>query len=228
MAAAKGYAIGQVIVPARCKACGQSLEAVAAIRRQRRQVVDLPPVQARVSEHQAETKGCPGCGAQTTGAFPEGVAAPAQSGPGVVTIAVYLNQAPLLPLERTGAVRAEGFGCPLSEGTLASAVAACHERLAETAAAIKQGVTGASVAHFDETGVNVGGQGAWLHVASAPRLTCSAAHQKRGREALDELGVVPTFCRIRGYLSTLRKQGLPILSALGQAIVGAPPRPATA
>ena len=35
------------------------------------------------------------------------------------------------------------------------------------------------------------------------------------------------FCRIRGYISTLRKQGLPILSALGQAIAGNPPMPAT-
>ena len=36
------------------------------------------------------------------------------------------------------------------------------------------------------------------------------------------------FCRIRGYISTLRKQGLPIFSALSQAIVGTPPMPVTA
>ena len=35
------------------------------------------------------------------------------------------------------------------------------------------------------------------------------------------------FCRIRGYISTLRKQGMPILDALGRAILGAPPMPAT-
>jgi len=35
------------------------------------------------------------------------------------------------------------------------------------------------------------------------------------------------FCRIRGYISTLRKQGMPILAALGQAIAGNPPMPAT-
>src|SRR3989304_1216457 len=36
------------------------------------------------------------------------------------------------------------------------------------------------------------------------------------------------FCRIRGYISTLRKQGMPILAALSRAIVGNPPMPATA
>ena len=36
---------------------------------------------------------------------------------------------------------------------------------------------------------------------------------------------VDRFCRIRGYISTLRKQGIPILSALGQAMVGRAPMP---
>ncbi len=35
------------------------------------------------------------------------------------------------------------------------------------------------------------------------------------------------FCRIRGYLSTLHKQGLPILASLRQAIIGDPPLPLT-
>ena len=37
---------------------------------------------------------------------------------------------------------------------------------------------------------------------------------------------VQTFCRIHGYLSTLRKQGVPLLSALQQALVDHPVFPA--
>jgi len=156
-------------------------------------VVDLPPVKARVIEHQVETKCCPGCGVETSGQFPEGVLAPTQYGPGVATVAVYLNQEQLLPLERSCEVLADLFNCPISEGTLEKAVAECHEQLAETEAAIKRGVEEAKVAHFDETGLNIGGKTRWLHVASTPGLTYYAAHQKRGREALDEIGILPKF-----------------------------------
>jgi transposase len=183
----------KVHAPARCKACGQSLQGVLATRRERRQVVDIPPVKARVVEHQAETKCCPGCGAETTGAFPEGVEAPAQYGAGVATVGVYLNQEQLLPLERTCEVLADLFHCPMSEGTLEKAVGECHAQLAETEAAIKREVTGAKVAHFDETGLNIGGKTSWVHVASTSGLRFYATHQKRGREALEEVGVLAKF-----------------------------------
>jgi transposase len=181
----------QVHAPAPCAACGRSLAAVPALRRERRQVVDLPPLQVRVLEHQAETKQCPGCGAAASGEFPAGVAAPVQYGPEVATLAVYLTQAQLLPLERTGEVLAEVFGCPLSERTLERAVGACHARLAGVEAAIKQGIVAARVVHYDETGLQVGGKGAWLHVASTAYLTFYALHPQRGRTAMDAIGVVP-------------------------------------
>ena len=171
----------QVHPPAHCHACGQNLADVPAVRRERRQVVDLPPVAARVVEHQAETTRCPVCGAETTGVFPQGIAAPAQYGPGVAAMALYLNQAQLLPLERTCAVLAEVFGCPVAEATLERAVAVCHAQLAETEAAIKRGVEAGLLAHFDETGADSGGKLFWFHVASTARLTYYAVHQKRGR-----------------------------------------------
>jgi transposase len=183
----------KVHTPAHCHTCGESLDEVEAIRRERRQVVDIPVVKARVVEHQAETKCCPECGSETSGAFPEGVKGPAQYGPGVGTVAVYLNQEQLLPLERTCQVLADLFGCPISEGTLERAVGECHEQLDEVEAAIKRGVEGARVVHFDETGVNVGGSNYWLHVASTAGLTFYALHKKRGRAALDEVGVLPKF-----------------------------------
>lgn len=179
--------------PIDCRGCGESLEQASVIRRERRQVMDLPPVRLQVTEHQAETRRCGSCGVETSGQFPVGVEAPVQYGARVAPLAVYLNQEQLLPEERTCRVLAEVFGCPISEATLERAVGTCHAALAEVEAAIKQGVTEAGVAHFDETGARLGGKRFWLHVASTPRLTLYATHSKRGREAMDELGVLPAF-----------------------------------
>ena len=119
--------------------------------------------------------------------------APVQYGPSVATVAVYLNQEQLLPSDRTCRVLSDLFDCPISEGTLERAVGECHEQLSGVEAAIKQGVEKAGVAHFDETGVNVGGKSRWLHVASTPSLTLYAVHHKRGREAIDEIGILPKY-----------------------------------
>lgn len=183
----------KVHAPEHSQSCGQRLEAVVAIDWERRQVIDIPPVKARVIEHQAETKCCPGCGQKTSGRFPEEVTAPVQYGPRVAAVAVYLNQGQLLPLERTCEVMRDLFDCPIAEATLESAVGRCHEQLAETEATIKQGVKEAKVAHFDETGLDVGGKTRWLHVASTGNLTFYAIQDKRGREAMDEIGVLPNF-----------------------------------
>jgi transposase len=182
-----------VHAPIECRGCGERLDAAPVVRSERRQVLDLPPVRLQVTEHQAETRQCAGCGVETSGQFPTGVEAPVQYGPSVAGLAVYLNQEQLLPEERTCRVLAEVFGRPISEATLERAVETCHTQLAAVEAAIKQGITEAEVAHFDETGARLGGKRFWLHVASTATLTFYAAHPKRGREAMDALGVLPAF-----------------------------------
>ena len=179
--------------PIACGGCGQRLDEAPVVRRERRQVLDLPRVRLVVTEHRAETRCCPGCRIETSGPFPDGVDAPVQYGPGVAGLAVYLNQEQLLPEARTCRVLAEVFDSPISEATLERAVERCHTQLAEVEAAIKQGVTEAEVAHFDETGARLGGKRFWLHVASTATLTFYATHAKRGREAMDALGVLPAF-----------------------------------
>jgi len=183
----------QIYAPTHCRTCGESLNEAVPTRRERRQVVDIPPIKARIVEHQAQTRRCPSCGVETAGTFPEDVVAPIQYGPSVATIAVYLNQEQLLPSDRTCRVLSDLFDCPISEGTLERAVGECHEELSEIEATIKRGIEKVGIAHFDETGTNVGGKRRWLHVASTRSLTYYAVHQKRGREAIDEIDILPKF-----------------------------------
>jgi transposase len=78
-------------------------------------------------------------------------------------------------------------------GTLHTAVKSCFEGLEQTEGAIEEGLRQSAVGHFDETGLRVGSEGKWVHVASTPTLTHYGVHQKRGAQATSEIGVLPSF-----------------------------------
>ena len=176
-----------------CHACGTSLSSVSALTHDRRQVHELPPLQLQLIEHQAEVKCCPACAATSRGAFPADVTVPVQYGSGLRGLMVYLMNAQLLPSDRTREVLSEVFGCDISEGTLYNARAQCYEQLAPVEQRIKQSLESAAVLHNDETGLRVNRKLWWLHVASTSELTYYFVHPKRGREAIDEIAVLPTF-----------------------------------
>lgn len=85
------------------------------------------------------------------------------------------------------------FGPPLAEGPLAAALTEGAASLAESEAEIKDGLTRAPVATFDETGFYVAGHREWVHVASTPLLTPYGPHAKRGAEATRAIGLLPAF-----------------------------------
>jgi transposase len=60
----------------------------------------LPVLRLMVTEHQVEVISCPTCNHLTAASFPVGVNAPAQYGPQMQALAVYLSQYQLLPMER--------------------------------------------------------------------------------------------------------------------------------
>ena len=185
----------QVVVhsPAQCAHCGMSLSTIAADTYERRQVVDLPPLVLTVVEHRAACKTCPACQQPTSAAFPPAVLAPVQYGPRLKAIGVYLLDYQLLPFARASELLADLCGCTLSQGTLQTAMTTCAAGLVETEAAIKAALQHAAVAHMDETGLAVAGKRHWLHVVSTSSLTHYACHAKRGRGAMDAIGLLPAL-----------------------------------
>ena len=179
---------------AQCGTCGAALVGGAErVDAERRQVVDLPPPRLVVTEHRVVRVACPGCGAETAGAFPLGVTQPVQYGDRLVAVGVYLHAYQLLPYARTRELLGDLFGAAPSEGTLQTAATACAAGLVPVAAAIAAALRRAPVGHFDETGVRVTGQRQWWHVASTPTLTHYGVHPRRGTGALDALGILPGF-----------------------------------
>jgi transposase len=140
-----------------------------------------------------ETIRCPQCQHVARGMFPPEVSAPAQYGQGVRALAVYLNQYQLLPEARTCETLRDLLGCSLSDGTVVRWVQVAAERLAPTVARIADLVIASRVQHADGTGVRIAGQLQWLHVNSTRWLTHLAWQRKRGRHALEAIGIWPRF-----------------------------------
>jgi transposase len=72
--------------PARCGCCGKSLKSAPVTAVERRQVIDIPPVKAVTTEHQMLTVKCR-CGCETKAQAPDGVTAPVQYGPRIMSFA---------------------------------------------------------------------------------------------------------------------------------------------
>jgi transposase len=179
--------------PTVCGACQTPLDGLVAERVERRQVRDLPPVRLVVTEHRAERVRCPHCHTLTPAVFPADVEAPAQYGPGVRALAVYLSQQQLLPFARVRAVLSEVVGCPLSVGTVVSLVQRCARALVESEAETKTALRSAAVLHTDETPIRVNGQWQWVHVSSTAGLTHFGVQPQRGATATEAIGILPHF-----------------------------------
>jgi len=179
--------------PKSCEQCGCGLQEEVGRVKDRRQLHDLPDVRLHVQEHRIEEICCPTCQHWTLASFPAGVHAPAQYGPRVQALAVYLSQFQLLPLARTCEALSDLCGCSLSQATLVNWMAQAATTLEPTIQRIKALLIAGSLLHADETGIRIKGLLHWLHVAATRWLTLYGWHRKRGQEAMEQMGVWPHF-----------------------------------
>ena len=182
--------------PGCCGSCGAGLGGARVTGMERRQVTEIPPVKAEVTEHQMIERECPGCGARAKGRAPDGVNAPVQYGPRAAAMATYLWHGQFLSRDRAAAALGEMFGCAPSPGAIAAMTAKVAGIIAPAIDAIVKALIAADVAHFDETGFRVAGKLAWVHSASSGKFVLVTVHGKRGRQGMDAAGVLPSFAGI--------------------------------
>jgi transposase len=190
--------------PRECRSCRASLDSAQVVSQRRQQVVEVVPARLRVTEHRLALLRCRACGKTTRGEFAGAVRSGVRYGPGVKARVLYLQQYQLLPYQRTSEAMRDLFGCRLSPGTVANIVRECAAGLFETELKIKKKLRRSPVIHADETGLRVAKRLGYVHVASMPSLTHYAAASHRGRTAIDEINVLPTYrgtCVHDGLLS---------------------------
>jgi transposase len=182
--------------PQTCCGCGAGLGDAPQVGMERRQVFDLPPVRIEVTEHQLISRAC-GCGSVTKADAPAGVNAPVQYGSRLAGIGVYLFHGQFLSKSRTVQALRDLFGVVVAAATLVAWTTRIAAQVTTTAlVVIRNRITKAAVAHFDETGLRVAGKLHWMHSASTPTDVLLSVHPRRGTQGMDAAGVLPAFTGI--------------------------------
>jgi transposase len=176
-------------VPDACHGCGGDLSGAEVVDTERRQVFDLPEIRLLVTEHVAERRRC-ACGCTTKASFPRAATAPAVYGPGVRALAAYLAVHQHLPFDRMAQLFSDVLGQEISVGALAQMVTEAAGATGPFTERVQDLLTEADAVHFDETGARVVGSLHWVHSASTAFLTLLTCNKKRGRVAMDAMGIL--------------------------------------
>ena len=175
-----------------CEACGADLSGIDPVGRERRVLYDIV---FEIVEHRvdAEIKTCPECRARTKGRFPDTMPGPLQYGTGLQAFIITLLVAHMLSLRRAVALVLAMSGLKLSEATCLGYVRRLHDALQEWEQAAITHLLDRPALHVDETGFRVDSKTHWLHVVTDGSLTLKFLHRKRGREAIEEIGIIPRY-----------------------------------
>ncbi len=175
-----------------CDSCGADLSEVAPSDRERRVLYDIV---FQVIEHrvEAEVKQCPDCQARNKGAFPASMPGPVQYGSGLQAFIINLLVAPMLSLRRTVELVRAISSLRLSEATCLGYIRRLHAALQAWEAAASARLLASPALHADETGLRVDRKNHWLHVLANGSLTLKFLHPKRGKAAIEAIGLIPRF-----------------------------------
>ena len=118
---------------------------------------------------------------------------PVQYGSELKAHVVYLSQFQLLPYNRVSDYFAEEVNLPLSMGSVYNFNVEAYKALEEFTAIAKQKLIKSKVLNVDETGINVNGKNAWLHLVANEKWTYFYPHSKRGSMAMNDMEILPYF-----------------------------------
>jgi transposase len=189
--------------PAECRDCGTDLSGQEVFAQRRHQVTDVQPAPApEVTEHVAQSKTCPCCGAVTEGELPAGVRARASFGPETHAQAALLTCGNYVPAGRAADLMAAMAGVRVSVGWIAGVRAKAAALVGSSGfmTLVSDLLRQAEAVHADETPARAAGSLRYVHLACTRFLTHMHAGD-RSASAVDAGGVLP------GYTGILVRDG---------------------
>lgn len=176
-----------------CPHCKADITDIAYVNYKRGQVFDIPELKMEVVEHRVFEKICPCCGKACVSSLPEGVTLGHQYGARLRSFLIYLHHYHFVASNRIREFVADMFGHTISEDMVFKSEEEVYLKLCPFEREVKEQLKEQYIAHADETSLRVNAKNSWLHVLSTDSLTCLFVHQKRGKKAMDDMGILPFF-----------------------------------
>ncbi|MCA1853361.1 MAG: IS66 family transposase, partial [Beggiatoa sp.] len=171
--------------PSSCEHCGADLVGSDPAP-ERRQKVEIPPIQPQVTEYRLHALKCGCCGEVTRGRLPEGVPAGCFMSRLLAVIAL-LSGAYRLSKRQIQQLLGDLLGIGLSLGSIITVEQSVSQTLAEPVREAQEYVREQTVVHSDETSWKQALKRAWLWVAVTPWVTVFLIRLSRGKVVAEEL-----------------------------------------
>lgn len=173
------------VKPASCRQCRQPLTGDDP-HPMRHQVIEVPQVQARVTEYRMHTLRCTHCTTLTEAEWPEGV--PRNTfGPSVQAWVGLLSGSYRMSKRNIVSLLHDAFGLELSLGTVSRLEQHVSDVLATPVEDARAYVRQQPAVNIDETSWREGTDKAWLWTAATEEVTTFAIRQSRGSDVAQEL-----------------------------------------
>lgn len=182
-----------IIIPVvECATCGENLKKIPISSTERRTRIDIQF--EKVVEHfDAEIKCCPSCDSQVKAQFPTNLYGPLQYGVGLKAFAINLMMSQMVAIKRTQKLIFSMIGSRISESILLKYIWQLHKALDEWELKSLEKILEHKVIHVDETSLKVEQKNYWIHVYSSEELTLKFLHKKRGKEAINDINIIPRY-----------------------------------
>ena len=177
-------------LPEQCVKCPSLNICKSRFHFERRQIHDIPIPEIEVTEHRKYFVDCPNTKKKFSGFFPSNVNSPVSYGPKVRSLIVLIKDYQFIPFERLSEFMSDVFGISLSQGSIANFEKQCADNLYDFYKDLSQIAQNADVLHADETGLRIMKILMWLHVYSNNKFSYYEYHKKRGKEAIEAIGIL--------------------------------------
>ena len=175
-----------------CDVCGEDLTSVPCMHIERRTKIDI--IFEKTEEHvDVEIKDCPACDATVKAAFPKDMPGVLQYGNGIKAYVIQLVIAQMISLNRVVEMMEALIGRTISEASILNYIMRLHTALAPWEKNTTIQLMTFPCMHTDETSLRVDKQNHWIHVYSAGDLTLKFLHRKRGKEAMEDIAIIPNY-----------------------------------